>query len=73
MTADKLAELENAPGLRRCLPDRRQGAGRRRDPQADRAFAATLDHLAHAGLDDFYRGDVGREIAADLERIGIRR
>ena len=23
-----------------------------------------------AGLDDFYRGDVGREIAADLERIG---
>ena len=34
------------------------------------ALAATLDHLAHAGLDDFYRGDVGREIAADLERIG---
>src|SRR5205814_1022678 len=34
------------------------------------ALAATLDHLAQAGLDDFYRGDVGREIAADLERIG---
>jgi gamma-glutamyltranspeptidase/glutathione hydrolase len=34
------------------------------------ALADTLDHLAHAGLDDFYRGDVGREIAADLERIG---
>ena len=34
------------------------------------ALAATLAHLAHAGLDDFYRGDVGREIAADLERIG---
>jgi oxamate amidohydrolase len=34
------------------------------------AFAATLDHLASAGLDDFYRGDIGREIAADLERIG---
>jgi gamma-glutamyltranspeptidase/glutathione hydrolase len=33
-------------------------------------LAATLDHLASAGLDDFYRGDVGREIAADLERIG---
>ena len=33
-------------------------------------FAATLEHLADAGLDDFYRGDVGREIAADLERIG---
>jgi gamma-glutamyltranspeptidase len=34
------------------------------------ALAATLDHLASAGLDDFYRGDVGREIAADLARIG---
>ncbi len=34
------------------------------------AFAATLEQLAQAGLDDFYRGDVGREIATDLERIG---
>jgi oxamate amidohydrolase len=33
------------------------------------ALAATLEHLTHAGLEDFYRGDVGREIAADLERI----
>src|SRR6202050_5048554 len=30
----------------------------------------TLSHLAHAGLDDFYRGDVGRETAADLDRLG---
>jgi gamma-glutamyltranspeptidase/glutathione hydrolase len=34
------------------------------------AFAATLEHLTYAGLEDFYRGDVGRETAADLERIG---
>jgi gamma-glutamyltranspeptidase/glutathione hydrolase len=33
------------------------------------ALAATLAHLAEAGLDDFYRGDVGREIAHDLEAI----
>ncbi|MBB4041039.1 gamma-glutamyltranspeptidase/glutathione hydrolase [Microvirga flocculans] len=33
-------------------------------------LADTLGQLAHAGLADFYRGDVGREIAADLERIG---
>jgi gamma-glutamyltranspeptidase/glutathione hydrolase len=33
-------------------------------------LAATLDQLARAGLDDFYRGDVGREIADDLARIG---
>ncbi|MEP7029372.1 MAG: gamma-glutamyltransferase, partial [Pseudolabrys sp.] len=30
----------------------------------------TLDHLARNGLADFYRGDVGREIATDLEKIG---
>ncbi len=33
-------------------------------------FAETLDHLAHAGLDDFYRGDIGYELAIDLERLG---
>jgi gamma-glutamyltranspeptidase/glutathione hydrolase len=32
-------------------------------------LAETLERLSHAGLRDFYRGDVGREIAADLERI----
>jgi gamma-glutamyltranspeptidase/glutathione hydrolase len=32
-------------------------------------LADTFDHLARQGLDDFYRGDVGREIAADLSRI----
>ena len=30
----------------------------------------TLAHLSAAGLDDFYRGDVAREIAEDLARIG---
>jgi oxamate amidohydrolase len=33
-------------------------------------LGACLDHLARAGLDDFYRGDVAREMAADLEAIG---
>jgi gamma-glutamyltranspeptidase len=33
------------------------------------ALAQTLDHLAHAGLDDYYRGDVGREIAADFAEL----
>jgi oxamate amidohydrolase len=33
-------------------------------------LAATLEQLAHAGLGDFYRGDVARELAADLERVG---
>jgi gamma-glutamyltranspeptidase len=34
------------------------------------ALADTLGQLANAGLDDFYRGDLGREIAADLEKAG---
>jgi gamma-glutamyltranspeptidase/glutathione hydrolase len=33
-------------------------------------LAETLAHLAHAGLDDFYRGDIAREIAADLDALG---
>lgn len=32
------------------------------------ALAATLSRLAEAGLDDFYRGDLARSIAADLAR-----
>jgi gamma-glutamyltranspeptidase len=30
----------------------------------------TFEQLGRAGLDDFYRGDIGREIAAALEAIG---
>ncbi len=69
LTRDKLAELQNAPGFADAfLVDGKP-------PEAGATLkqtklAATLDHLAKAGLGDFYRGDVGREIAADLERIG---
>jgi len=38
-------------GARRCWP----------------ALAETLSYLVHGGLDDLYRGDVGRELGADLE------
>ena len=68
-TAEKLAELKDVPGFAPTFlldgkpPD--AGATLR---QA--ALATTLEHLAHAGLDDFYRGDVGREIAGDLDRVG---
>lgn len=33
-------------------------------------LAGTLERLAAAGLDDFYRGDVARSLAADLEAAG---
>lgn len=41
--------------------------GARREPEA---LGATFRQLSDAGLSDFYRGDIGREIAADLDRIG---
>jgi oxamate amidohydrolase len=69
LTADKLAELAGVPGFAQTfLVDGKPPAGGTTLKQT--ALAATLDHLAHSGLDDFYRGDVAREISADLERIG---
>jgi gamma-glutamyltranspeptidase len=68
-TRHSVAELQNEPGFAQTfLIDGKPPAERSMFRQP--ALAATLDHLAKAGLDDFYRGDVGREIAADLERIG---
>jgi gamma-glutamyltranspeptidase/glutathione hydrolase len=69
LTANHLAELKDVPGFAATFlvdgkaPD--VGTTLKQE-----ALAATLAHLAHAGLDDFYRGDIGREIAADLDRIG---
>ncbi len=69
LTAEKLPELKDVPGFAQTfLVDGKPPAAGTTLRQA--ALAATLDQLAHAGLDDFYRGDIGREIAADLERIG---
>ncbi|MGL4240796.1 MAG: gamma-glutamyltransferase family protein, partial [Beijerinckiaceae bacterium] len=34
------------------------------------ALGATLQQVSDAGYDDFYRGDVARELAADMERAG---
>ncbi len=69
LTVDKYAELETVPGFLQTflLDGKPPEAGAKLKQEA---FAATLDQLAQAGLADFYRGDVGREIAADLERIG---
>ena len=69
LTKDKLGELKNVPGFAQTfLVDGKPPEVGAQMKQT--ALAATLDHLANVGLDDFYRGDVGREIAADLEKIG---
>jgi oxamate amidohydrolase len=69
LTETHLDALEDVPGFAAAfLTDGKPPAAGSvcRQP----ALAATLDHLASAGLADFYSGDVGREIAADLARIG---
>jgi len=61
--------LADAPGFAEAfmVEGKQAAAGTiRRAPR----LADTLEQLGRAGLADFYRGDVGREIAADLERIG---
>jgi gamma-glutamyltranspeptidase/glutathione hydrolase len=82
LTAEKLGELKDVPGFAGVFLSSSSpplsGEGKiivGKPPEAgavqrQSTLAATLDHLAHAGLGEFYRGDVGREIAADLERIG---
>jgi gamma-glutamyltranspeptidase/glutathione hydrolase len=69
LTAEKLPEMGKAAGFREAfMPD-----GKVPDVGAkltQTKLAATLEHLTQAGLADFYRGDVGREIASDLDRIG---
>ena len=69
LTTDKLAELAPVPGFAETflVEGKPPAAG---TTLVQEAFAATLRHLALDGLDDFYRGDVGREIAADLDRLG---
>jgi len=69
LTREKRPELEHVPGFAPVfLPAGKvphAGALLRQERLAD-----TLEHLSRAGLDDFYRGDVGRELAADLDAIG---
>lgn len=69
LTRTKLDELKDVPGFAAAFLS--EGKAPEAGTTARQtALAATLEHLVSAGLDDFYRGDVGREIAADLERIG---
>jgi oxamate amidohydrolase len=68
-TVKKRPELQDVPGFAEVyLP---QGAplavgARLRQPRV----AETLRRLAQAGLSDFYRGELARSMAADLEKLG---
>jgi gamma-glutamyltranspeptidase/glutathione hydrolase len=68
-TLGKLDQLAGQPGFSEVFLNqgRPPGPG---DTLTQPALAATLQRLADAGLDDFYRGQLAREIAADLARLG---
>ncbi len=68
-TAAKLPDLKDVPGYAaQFLVDGHPPAvgSLFRQP----TLAATLERLAAAGLDDFYRGEIGAANAAELSRIG---
>jgi oxamate amidohydrolase len=69
LAVDKLFELKDCPGFAATfLTDGRppaEGA-----VMKQQALAASLDYMARTGFDDVYRGDIARELAADLDRIG---
>ena len=69
LTQENLSQLAQVPGFAETFL-----VGTKPPPVGarlrQRALADTLEQLAQAGLDDFYRGDVGREIAAGLAAIG---
>lgn len=69
LTRAKLQELRHVPGFSEAfLVDGMAPAVGHvlRQP----ALANTLETLATRGLDDFYRGDIGAAIGAELERLG---
>lgn len=69
LTHGKLAELKDVPGFADVYLNHGQ-APREGDLLRQPALADTLQHLADAGLDDFYRGELATRMAADLERLG---
>ncbi|HSD37581.1 MAG TPA: gamma-glutamyltransferase [Rhodocyclaceae bacterium] len=72
LTQSKWHELENVPGFAQTFAPHRATTGMPKtgDLQVRPDLAATFKQLIHAGLDDFYRGDLARSIARDLEALG---
>lgn len=63
-----LEALKDAPGSAAAFLIERERV-REGDLRMAPRLAVILEQLGHAGLRDFYRGDVGRELAADLADI----
>lgn len=69
LTTEKMPELKDAPGFAaRFLPDGRPPA--ERSLMTLPALGATLKAIGANGTEDFYRGALAKQIAADLARAG---
>ena len=68
-TAAKLDQLKDVPGFAETFLRDGKPYEEGQRLVLDR-LAATLDQLASDGLHDFYRGDLARSMAADLEKLG---
>lgn len=69
LTQGKLTELKDVPGFADVYLNDGQ-APQEGDLLRQPALAETLQRLADAGLDDFYRGELAASMATDLERLG---
>jgi gamma-glutamyltranspeptidase/glutathione hydrolase len=68
-TAAKMAEMADLPGFAEAYLEA-GAAPAVRAPFRQPALAGTLERLATAGLDDFYRGQLAEAMAGDLEKAG---
>jgi gamma-glutamyltranspeptidase/glutathione hydrolase len=70
LTKEKLAELKDVPGFATAfLVDGKPPQAGSRLKQTK--FADTLIYLTHAGLHDFYRGDVANELYIDIQAFDL--
>lgn len=68
LTASKWDGLHDVPGFAETFAP--AGPPEAGAPQANPRLGATLERLAHAGLDDFYRGDLAQSMGRDLAACG---
>ncbi|RYF21932.1 MAG: gamma-glutamyltransferase [Comamonadaceae bacterium] len=68
LTQAKWGELADVPGFAAAFAA--DGVPRVGDTLRQPRMAATLERLAHAGLDDFYRGELAHSMARDLQALG---
>ena len=65
-TLAKQQEMDAAPGFAELYLAQSEAGSLFQNPR----LADTLQQLIDAGLDDFYRGDLARSLATDLEQLG---